>query len=142
MPSTSPGRGARVVWLTEKPKRSGKSAISRVISVPLPTPDGPHTTIGFGASGFACNIGHPHRLVQIGSNWFKLVGVVRNGSDWFKLVQNGFSTIGSHWFVTFGTASRWFGAGRRGSDGVGLDNPTFEILANPDRCVWVESTGC
>jgi len=34
------------VWLTEKPNRAGCSAISRPISVPLPTPEGPHTTTG------------------------------------------------------------------------------------------------
>lgn len=45
-PSLSPGRGLRVVWLTENPKCSGNSLNSRLISVPLPTPDGPQITRG------------------------------------------------------------------------------------------------
>jgi hypothetical protein len=36
----------RVVWLTLNPKRPGKSSISFWISVPFPTPEGPHITIG------------------------------------------------------------------------------------------------
>jgi len=34
-----------VVWDTEKPNLSPCSAISLPISVPLPTPEGPHTTM-------------------------------------------------------------------------------------------------
>jgi len=37
-----------VVWLTENPNRPGWSASSRLISVPFPTPEGPHTTTADG----------------------------------------------------------------------------------------------
>ena len=35
-----------MVWETQKPKEPGKSFMSRAISVPLPTPDGPAITRG------------------------------------------------------------------------------------------------
>lgn len=39
----SPGRGKRVVWLMENPKRVSPS-MSLLMRVPLPTPDGPTMT--------------------------------------------------------------------------------------------------
>ena len=44
----SPSRGARVVCEQEKPYRS-EPAISFLISVPLPTPEGPHMTRALGS---------------------------------------------------------------------------------------------
>ena len=41
--TTSPALGWRVVWEQEKPKR-WDPPVSRLMSVPLPTPEGPHTT--------------------------------------------------------------------------------------------------
>jgi hypothetical protein len=38
-----------VVWLTEKPNCAACVCISLPMIVPLPTPDGPHTTTGRGA---------------------------------------------------------------------------------------------
>ena len=49
-------RGARVVWEQEKPKRSSPS-ISRFMSVPLPTPEGPQTTRALGKSVAAASPG-------------------------------------------------------------------------------------
>ena len=42
--TSSPCLGARVVWEQEKPNSRGEPSISFLMSVPLPTPDGPHTT--------------------------------------------------------------------------------------------------
>ena len=49
-PSSSPGRGARVVCETEKPKWPGYASNSRLRSVDLPAPEGPETTMGRAAS--------------------------------------------------------------------------------------------
>ena len=46
----SPCLGERVVWEQEKPNRRGELSISFLMSVPLPTPEGPHITR---AEGFA-----------------------------------------------------------------------------------------
>ena len=56
--TTSPWRGGRVVWLQEKPKRLSPS-IRRLMSVPLPTPEGPTMTRAEGVGGGAASAGTP-----------------------------------------------------------------------------------
>jgi hypothetical protein len=47
----SPGRGARVVWLTEKAKVRGWEEKRRERRVDFPVPEGPETTRGRGSGG-------------------------------------------------------------------------------------------
>lgn len=49
----SPSLGSRVVWLQEKPNLS-ELAISCLIKVPLPTPDGPQITMALGNVCVVC----------------------------------------------------------------------------------------